>query len=414
MHISFYFLHSPFSLSFLFEIVFLLFFWSHCVACETLIPQPGGRTCAPGWQLRVLTLDHGSPSFHYQVALMCVLFMVSPTKLSVLWQRRLFCPWWCLADSIGSVNVCRINEWMRPCVNDWAHIFSKLGGVRPQLSDKAWAGHKGQEAYPLCPLLLCTCTGWPPESWGEWVGIEASFGGSLLEAGAGHQPLRWLLLRSLRHLPWKIPGWGGVGVAAEGSDLYSVQLGDWTQYFKMFPKLPDSDSCCPGEEEALQHSWTVSSQGEYFLLKWSQPWENSLGHLAFGGGGEDCPLLEVLWCFNDTCGPVRTVCATICCFQIWRAHLFFSVLLRAFTVQLYSPFPKEAGTLKVIIWIPCWCFLLFRVFPSGPCSCHRTWCSYGPNQFLTVRDMGGKYLLGWGGKHGVWSQDKSAGRYNLG
>lgn len=46
--------------------------------------------------------------------------------------------------------------------------------------------------------------------------------------GAGHQPLRWLLLPASGTCFEQIPGWGGgVGVVAEGSDLHlQFELGD--------------------------------------------------------------------------------------------------------------------------------------------------------------------------------------------
>ena len=68
----------------------------------------------------------------------------------------------------------------------------------------------------------------------------------------------------------KIPGWGGgVGVAPEGSDLH-LQFNLVTEHsiLRCFQNSPDSDSCCPGEEEALQRSCGYSLEpGGIFLIK---------------------------------------------------------------------------------------------------------------------------------------------------
>lgn len=103
---------------------------------------------------------------------------------------------------------------------------------------------------------------------------------------AGHQLLRWLLLPASGTCLEKIPGWGGgVGVAAEGSDLH-LQFNWVTEHsiLRCFPHSPDSDSCSPGEEEALQHSRGYCLQpGGVFLIKCSQPWENRVGALRLWG-----------------------------------------------------------------------------------------------------------------------------------
>ena len=121
MHIS-YFLHGPFFF-FLFWNGFLLFFGHTIWHVRSWFPNQGSNLCSLCWKLRVLTTGPLGKSFAlWYPSHLCVLFMVSPTKLSVLWGQA-FYPQWCLAHSVGSVNVCRMNRWMSPRVNDWAHIF---------------------------------------------------------------------------------------------------------------------------------------------------------------------------------------------------------------------------------------------------------------------------------------------------
>ena len=73
MHISFYFLHGPFSLFLSFLKWFFIIFWSHRVACQILIPQPGIELVLP--VLKAQSLNHWTTGevLHLMIstALMC-------------------------------------------------------------------------------------------------------------------------------------------------------------------------------------------------------------------------------------------------------------------------------------------------------------------------------------------------------
>lgn len=257
-------------------------------------------------------------------------------------------------------------EWLSP------YFSPRLGGCEGPAFRLSLSWSQGTGSISSVSSAFCVPAGWPPESWGEWVGIEASFGGSLLRGGgAGHQPL----IASLRHLPWEDPRLGRRGWCGARRQWPSppVQLGDWTQYFKMFPKFPWQWFLLPwrgGSSTAFL--WIQSpARGDISYKSAVSPGRTELGHLAFGGGGQKdttSPPRQVLWCaYNE---PHKRTCKDqvlppICAPLNLKGAFIFQCFIMCIAVWLCSPFPKEAGTLKVIIWIPCWCFLLFRVFPSA-------------------------------------------------
>ena len=155
-------------------------------------------------------------------------------------------------------------------------------------------------------------------------------------------------IASLRHLPWEDPRLGRRGRCGGGRQWPSppVQLGDWTQYFKMFLTLPwqwfllpwrgGSSTAFPGIQSPARGSISYTVQ-------------SALGEQSWGTS----PLGVV---GRRTLLPLPT--------RISDA-LTMNRINGRIPVWSCSPFPKDAGTLKVIFWIPRWCFLLFRVFPSA-------------------------------------------------
>lgn len=178
-------------------------------------------------------------------------------------------------------------------------------------------------------------------------------------------------IASLRHLPWEDPRLGRRGRCGGGRQWPSppVQLGDWTQYFKMFPTLPWQWFLQPwrgGSSTAFP--WILSpARGSTSYKVQSALGEQSWGTSPLGVVGRRTPLplparVSDALTMSRINGPVKTRCHHPSV-PLW-AHLF-SVFYYVHSCMIVQSFLQRGQHLKVIFWIPCWCFLLFRVFPSA-------------------------------------------------